>query len=533
MRVVATTASAIALSCPWIAHSALSVLPHQSDGIVMQLRSAILFDEKDLIGPLPPSECSSLSDGPFCDRFIVDDSPSFQTESLSGRSDGQAGSDFFISRGDQNSAQFVVDGVLSARLQDRNKEAFDWGLETYRVFSQLVSKVISDSLLDREPGRGSPISGSFSGTRTGSKCFSLALNTIMPSVTRLPQDFANGFPTGLAPKWEGQWDVQGARSVSTKAEQSRKEHLPWATRLVLKTSVGYIRFQSPVVIRCLLVGIPSSSKGDPIWGQGGLVCGRAEGKEQWCVYLDHKTALAHGPEGNTMPSDADFIYAEIGNSLRAADEIAFVGIPSEGLYIAKLEVVATHPAHPRHGQAVASRQAVLLKRSGGSTYESKQVEPVLATVARDAAVWDLNDVLRNHMQLRSPRVRGKAGSESKRSPFALRSFRDMLKGLQDGTIQPPHGVRLAQLKKEVRSLIASTKEVQDDDVLVHSKIESLLQVRMREKNLDALLALQAEWQRNSQSRDESLVAEPADGNEQTAKRETPPATDDKEGDKGE
>jgi len=45
--------------------------------------------------------------------------------------------------------------------------------------------------------------------------------------------------------------------------------------------------------------------------------------------------------------------------------------------------------------------------------------------------------------------------------------------------------------------------------------------------------LQAEWQRNSQSRDESLVAEPADGNEQTAKRETPPATDDKEGDKGE
>jgi len=140
------------------------------------------------------------------------------------------------------------------------------------------------------------------------------------------------------------------------------------------------------------------------------------------------------------------------------------------------------------------------------------VEPTLAVVSRDAAIWDMNEVLRHHMLLRTPvsLARRVAAASAPVVPMQkeLRSFQEMLQGLKARTISPPPGVSFARLKREVKVLVASTKEIQDDDVLLHGKIESLLQTRLREKSLDGLLALQAAWRLRAKSDVDSPAAEP-------------------------
>merc|ERR1719456_485728 len=93
---------------PRVVRSALSVMPHHSDGIVMQLRSAILLDEKDLVGPVPPKKCSSLDDGPFCEAFGEFGRLGSGHEAPS-RGELEGGSSAFLASGDQESAHFVVD----------------------------------------------------------------------------------------------------------------------------------------------------------------------------------------------------------------------------------------------------------------------------------------------------------------------------------------------------------------------------------------------------------------------------------------
>eukprot|EP00406_Dinophysis_acuminata_P057414 CAMPEP_0179283910 /NCGR_PEP_ID=MMETSP0797-20121207/38418_1 /TAXON_ID=47934 /ORGANISM="Dinophysis acuminata, Strain DAEP01" /LENGTH=185 /DNA_ID=CAMNT_0020992675 /DNA_START=56 /DNA_END=609 /DNA_ORIENTATION=+ len=172
----------LAALLPRATYAALSVMPHQSDGIVMLLRSAIMLDEKDLSGPLLPTACSSLEDGPYCERFSLRGGG----ENLridSGWDRAGAGA-IFLSGGDQqSSAQFVVDGVLSHRMQARNREAFDWQPETYRTFSNLVSRVISESLgsatdaiKQGQSARSRPTAAS----RSGSQSFRLLLNLVPP-----------------------------------------------------------------------------------------------------------------------------------------------------------------------------------------------------------------------------------------------------------------------------------------------------------------------------------------------------------------
>jgi len=90
-------------------------------------------------------------------------------------------------------------------------------------------------------------------------------------------------------------------------------------------------------------------------------------------------------------------------------------------------------------------------------------------------------------------------SRQKGRKQALHSFQDMLKELKAGKLLPPPGVTLSRLKREVVALVKSTKEIQDDDVLLHSKIDSLLQQRLQDNNLDGLLTLQAYWQRGDTS----------------------------------
>jgi len=71
--------------------------------------------------------------------------------------------------------------------------------------------------------------------------------------------------------------------------------------------------------------------------------------------------------------------------------------------------------------------------------------------------------------------------------------------------------------------VASTKELQDDDVLLHTKIESLLQKRLREKRLDALIALQAAWRRKHKAPDEGEVGDDVVAPDVTEAKEAEPA----------
>jgi len=291
--------------------------------------------------------------------------------------------------------------------------------------------------------------------------------------------------------WEGLWEAS----------------LPWATCVVLHTALGYLRFAQPLVVRRLVVGVPALAPlpdaSEESWGKGGLVCGRLRGREQWCSSLDQVAASARSAAqaaGTATKDDTGrgLLFTNVGNSIHAIDEIAVIAAPPSGLTIALVEVVATLPSHPMHGLP-AQRRVVLLRRPARGQ-DTKHVEPVLATVSRDAAIWNMNEVLNHHMQLRTPAVGARHAMASETAQSAqkeLRSFQEMLQGLKAARIPPPPGVTFAQLKKEVKVLVASTNEIQDNDVLLHSKIESLLQQRLREKGLDGLVALQAAWQRLS------------------------------------
>lgn len=214
------------------------------------------------------------------------------------------------------------------------------------------------------------------------------------------------------------------------------------------------------------------------------------------------------------------LYAVVGNSIHGIDEIAVVAAPAAGLRVALIEVTATPPSHRLHKDSLTSRRVVLLRWPPRQSPGKSHVEPVLTSVSRDAALWDMNEVLRQNMLLRSSTAaassavaqvaeRGSKEAEKK----TLRSFQDMLGDLKNGRIPPPSGVSYNQLKKEVGVLVKAAQELQADDVLVHSRIESLLQKRIRDKNLDGLLALQASWQ---QASPEAAIANDANDAADTA-----------------
>jgi len=270
-----------------------------------------------------------------------------------------------------------------------------------------------------------------------------------------------------------------------------------------------------------------SPEGDNAWGRGGLVCGRLVRVEQWCMALDQAAASVRRgevPVDDASDDEGAFLYVDLGNSILAVDEIAFVAMPPGGLRLALVDVVATPPSHPLHNQATAVQRVVLLQRPTRGQDSSALVEPVLATVSRDAALWDINEVLDQHLTLRAPRraVPGRARAAPEAAAQTnLASFQEMLQGLKAARIPLPPGVTTAQLKREVAALVASTREIQDDDVLLHGRIESLLQQRLREKGLDALLALQAAWRRRGGDGSESAPAAAADGGELSG--EAPPS----------
>lgn len=454
-----------------LADAALSVLSQQSDGIVVQLRSTILLDDKDLFGPIPVTTCSSMDDGPFCEK--LGGLPNWLDADTRARS--AASSEMILAAGDY-SAHSVVDGVLSQRLRTRNEEAFDWSTETQRTFSGLVSRVVGDSL-----GGSKRLIGT-SSARSGAQSFRFQFDRLRPWWRRVPESFSDGLPASLGVSWSGAWAI-----ASDFSGEFVGSDLPvWRTFLSLETSVGYLRFKTQVVVRKLILSVPFPEK-----AAGCLVCGRLKGTERWCSALDSSTAGS--------------LYIDVGNSFYGVDEVAFVAVPPKGVIVHLVEVAATVPSR-LHGEA-AERKVVLLKRPDlKQGLASKLIEPSFTTVSRDAPFWNLNEVVQQNMLLRSPphvasvaastpSSKKKKGSSSTSTFSGVSGFLEMLQALKSGSIKSPAGVPLSQLKKEMAVLVASTKEIQDDDVLMHSKIDSLLQQRVRERSLDGLLALQAEWGR--------------------------------------
>merc|ERR1719277_2514087 len=112
----------------------------------------------------------------------------------------------------------------------------------------------------------------------------------------------------------------------------------------------------------------------------------------------------------------------------------------------------------------------------------------------------MNQVLHHNMLVRTGTAVGseairkaaERGSQEAKK-VTLKAFQDMFAALKTGRAAPPPGVSYQQLKKEVGVLVEAAQELQADDVLMHSRIESLLQKRIRDRGLDGLLALQARW----------------------------------------
>merc|ERR1740123_2667896 len=82
--------------------------------------------------------------------------------------------------------------------------------------------------------------------------------------------------------------------------------------------------------------------GNGVWGDGAFISGRLKGVERWRMPLDQAAASLQGPTYDRTP----LRYADIGNSMEAVDELAFV---------------ATPPSHRLHTQTSESRKAVLLR----------------------------------------------------------------------------------------------------------------------------------------------------------------------------
>lgn len=102
-----------------VGHAALAVLPHHSESIVMQLRSVVLFEEGDVMGPVPTTTCSSLDDGPFCMPFAKATGPRVFAIDSDARSSAQG------AKLVRDPAQSIADGVLSERMRQQDGRAFE------------------------------------------------------------------------------------------------------------------------------------------------------------------------------------------------------------------------------------------------------------------------------------------------------------------------------------------------------------------------------------------------------------------------
>lgn len=468
------------LVCVRGVRAALTLMPHQVDRMILQLRNSIFLDEKDLIGPLPPTVCSSLDDGPFCAPFHQN------------RRDGSR--NFGVDIGDHHTvAHLIVDGILSQRLQNRNRDAFDWETNTYYRFGSSLGY-----LIDNQWNSPSKIFGQVSlSTRKNTRCFRLAFNRLL-LVRHVPADFSNGFPPSLTVHWDGVWEVEGPVTTRTPSLMIQKEHgssagkgagqhlpvetVPWVTRLALRTTTGSLRFSQPLVVQRLLISIPAhevvkcqtGTARRTCWGDGALICGRLNGKESWCNNLEKVARMAHSVDDNY------FQNVDAGNSVHAVDQIVVIAAPSDVVRLALLEVSTTFPSVSSDEDVPPDDLALLLKpvvRKGTPSIDFSMV-----AVSLDATLWNLNEVLQHHMHLRLPPVLAtpQEADETNTEEQPVLSVLDLFEGLRAGFFPLPPGMVIRELLEEATKLLDAT--LVRSDAVAHSTFEKFLQDRMREKN---------------------------------------------------
>eukprot|EP00927_Polykrikos_kofoidii_P060878 TRINITY_DN55782_c0_g1_i1.p1 TRINITY_DN55782_c0_g1~~TRINITY_DN55782_c0_g1_i1.p1 ORF type:complete len:736 (+),score=96.46 TRINITY_DN55782_c0_g1_i1:330-2210(+) len=478
---------------------------------------------------MPQAACSSLDDGPFCEGFGPLALMTSSAEEVDNR--------IFVDDVSE-SARFVVDGVLFSKLRARNQEAFDWSAETLRTFSTLVSRVILEAVRP-------PVVGSSSGVRFAhdpsaeqtaqmkqmmipvksvTKCFRLAFDRLPFGQNDVPFGFSAGLPAAFSVNWEGDWKVDVVSRLPVHNQPRRSPRVndvpPWRTRAVLRSALGYLRFAQPVVVRRFVIGVPlmrdrvHGDQNPATWGKNGLVCGRLEGKEQWCSSLAKTAASASSDDYglDDVVGGLPLLLVDVSNSILAVDEIALICIPKDGIRVAMLEIGATPPSDPSQSTQPSKRRVVMLRRprgdgavpslggddTGSSDGLMDQLEPVLATVSLDAALWDLNDLIRHNMQLRGPVIDrafvGPLEGIQGRPTITLKNFQTMLRDLKAKTFIPPQGITQERIKRELAAMVSSTNVMKDEEVLVHSQVESLLHQRLWSNSLDGLIVLHALWQ---------------------------------------
>ena len=91
-------------------------------------------------------------------------------------------------------------------------------------------------------------------------------------------------------------------------------------------------------------------------------------------------ARAEAVAAGTSGDGGRVFYVDVGNSIHAVNELAFVAMPPDGLRVGLLEVAATLPAHPMHSKVPLYRRVVLLRRPPRGQDADVHVEPVLIMI---------------------------------------------------------------------------------------------------------------------------------------------------------
>jgi len=159
-----------------------------------------------------------------------------------------------------------------------------------------------------------------------------------------------------------------------------------------------------------------------------------------------------------------------------------------------VEVLATVQSDPIPGSPPSSRKVVLLRRGQSRPH----VEPVLVEVSQDAALWSMNDVIRQNLRLRD------ASDESNRRPIRAPAsvasqpesgnFEDLLQDLRTGLLDFPLGMGADVIRDELWLFFGLLRKFGG---VVTGTFDQLVHRFLHEFHLDTLLSLQASWLRTT------------------------------------
>lgn len=200
---------------------------------------------------------------------------------------------------------------------------------------------------------------------------------------RIPLSYSRGLPNGTVATWDGRWLVRDCRPAgrggggdppALPAPEPRSLVDPSALALVsadvaagvsasvgvsvtvaeLTSSVGYLRFSKPVVLRSLFARWQPRQDASPA-----IIGGRLGLDRVWAAHLDPSTFS--GRQG----------WVDVaGSSLEAVDEVAFLG--AAGLELGAMEVVTSQ------GGQQSDQSVLLLSHLGQQAAEGSEERPIFA-----------------------------------------------------------------------------------------------------------------------------------------------------------